>query len=78
MRNASEVVREVGVNDFRMASEQQRFHLDYRLLGISPGALARRPAGCERRSPYDELAVIVGGLAAVKPWGTVLERWGNR
>ena len=36
VRNASEVVREVGVNDFRVASEQQFFHLDDRLLGISP------------------------------------------
>ena len=36
MRNAPEVVREVGVNDFRVASEQQLFHLDHRLLGISP------------------------------------------
>ena len=37
VRNASEVVREVGVDDFRVASEQQFFHLDHRLLGISPG-----------------------------------------
>ena len=36
MRNASEVVREVGVHDFRVATEQQRFHLDHRLLSISP------------------------------------------
>jgi hypothetical protein len=37
MGNASEVVREVGVHDFRVAAEQLRFHLDHRLLGISPG-----------------------------------------
>src|SRR5260370_27211976 len=36
MRDAPEVVREVGVDDFRMASEQQPFHLDHRLLGVSP------------------------------------------
>ena len=36
MGDASEVVREVGVNDFRVATEQQPFHLDYRLLGIPP------------------------------------------
>jgi hypothetical protein len=36
MRNAPEVVREVGVNDFRMTPEQQRFHLDHRLLGVAP------------------------------------------
>jgi hypothetical protein len=35
--NASEVVREVGVTDFRMAAKQLRFHLDHRLLGVSPG-----------------------------------------
>jgi hypothetical protein len=33
--NASEVVREVGVNNFRVAAEQLRFHLDHRLLGVS-------------------------------------------
>jgi hypothetical protein len=27
---------EVGINDFRVATEQQLFHLDHRLLGISP------------------------------------------
>ena len=36
MRNAPEVVREVGVNDFRVAAKQQCFHLDHRLLSISP------------------------------------------
>ena len=36
MRNAPEVVREVGVNDFRVAAKQQCFHLDHRLLRISP------------------------------------------
>src|ERR1700751_1613769 len=39
MWNAPEVVREVGVNDFRVATEQLRFHLDHRLLGISPGTV---------------------------------------
>src|SRR6516162_8502357 len=36
MRNALEVVREVGVDNFRVAAKQQRFHLDHRLLGIAP------------------------------------------
>ena len=36
MGNAPEVVREVGVYDFRMAPEQQLFHLGHRLMGISP------------------------------------------
>jgi len=39
MRNAPEVVREVGVDDFRVTTEQQRFHLDHRLLGITPGTV---------------------------------------
>jgi hypothetical protein len=39
MGDASEVVREVSVNDFRMATEQQFFHLDHRLLGIAPGTV---------------------------------------
>ena len=39
MGNAPEVVREVGVNDFRVAPKQLRFHLDHRLLGVSPGAV---------------------------------------
>ena len=39
VRNAPEVVREVGVDDFRVATEQQRFHLYHRLLGVSPGAI---------------------------------------
>src|SRR6266699_1822694 len=39
MGDAPEVVREVGVDDFRMASEHQRFHLDHRLLGIAPGTV---------------------------------------
>jgi len=33
--NASEVVREVGVYDFRVAAEQRFFHVDHRLLSIS-------------------------------------------
>ena len=36
MWNAPEVVREVGVNDFRMASEHQPSHLDHCLLGVAP------------------------------------------
>jgi hypothetical protein len=36
VRNASEVVREVGVDDFRVATEYQRFHRDHRLLRIAP------------------------------------------
>ena len=41
----AEVVREVGVNDFRMATKQQFFHFDHRLLGVSPWA----PIGVEFR-----------------------------
>ena len=39
MGNAAEVVREVGVDDFRVPAKQQRFHLDHRLLGVSPGTV---------------------------------------
>ncbi len=39
MRNAPEVVREVGIHDFRVTAVQLRFHLDHRLLGISPGTV---------------------------------------
>jgi hypothetical protein len=39
MGDAPEVVREVGVNDVRVAPEQQLFHLDHRLLGIAPAAV---------------------------------------
>src|SRR5208337_3702683 len=34
--NASEVVREVGIDDFRVAAVYQRPHLDHRLLRIAP------------------------------------------
>ncbi len=37
--NASEVVREVGVNDVRMPSVQPLLHLDHRVLDISPRAV---------------------------------------
>ena len=39
MRNAPEVVREVGVYDVRMAAEQQLLHLYSGLLGVAPGAV---------------------------------------
>ena len=39
MGNAAKVVREVGVHDFRVTTEQQFLHLDHRLLGIPPGTI---------------------------------------
>ena len=36
MRNAPEVVREVGVHDVRVTAEQQFLHLYDGLLGVSP------------------------------------------
>jgi hypothetical protein len=39
MRNAPEVVREVGVDDIRVATEQPLLHLYDCLLGVSPGAV---------------------------------------
>src|SRR5205807_5708345 len=37
--NAPEVVREVGVHDFRMATKQQLLHLYGGLLGVTPSAV---------------------------------------
>ena len=42
MRNAPEVVREVGVHDFRMATKQQLFHL---YVGLPPCLPRLLPAG---------------------------------
>jgi len=39
MRNAPEVVREVGVDDVRVARKHQLLHLDDCLLGVSPSAV---------------------------------------
>ena len=39
MGDASEVVREIGVNDVRVTTEQQFSHLAHRLLGVTPGAV---------------------------------------
>ena len=39
MRNAPEVIREVGVHDVRMATEQQFLHLYGSLLGVAPSAV---------------------------------------
>ena len=52
MRDAPEVIREVGVYDFRVASEQRFSHLDRRLLGIAAqpvGILLRWKVGFEDR-----------------------------
>src|SRR6202049_2011452 len=52
MRNAPEVVREIGVHDFRMATEQQLLHLYSGLLSVSPSAVGvdfRRKIGFEDR-----------------------------
>jgi hypothetical protein len=40
VRDAPEVVREVGVYNFRVTMEQRLFHIDHRLLGV-----AARPVG---------------------------------
>src|SRR5438309_3188169 len=39
MRNAPEVVREIGGHDFRMATEQQFLHLYSGLLSVAPSAV---------------------------------------
>ena len=51
MRNAPEVVREVGVDDVRVATEHQLLHLDDCLLGVSPSTIGvdfRRKIGFSR------------------------------
>jgi len=56
MGNATEVVREVGVNDFRVASDQRLFHLDHRLLGIAArtvGVLLWPKIGFEDRIQHE-------------------------
>jgi hypothetical protein len=40
MRNAPEVVREVRVDYFRPATEQQLLHLNHRLLGVSRSTIS--------------------------------------
>jgi len=57
MWNTPEVVREVGVHDFRMATEQQLLHLDGGLLGVAPGAVGvdfRRKVGFEDRLQHQQ------------------------
>jgi hypothetical protein len=47
----TEVIREVGVHDFRMATKQQLLHLYGGLLGVSPSAVGvdfRRQVGFSR------------------------------
>jgi hypothetical protein len=44
MRNAPEVVREVGVDDVRVATEHQLPHLFDCLLGVSPRTVGFPPA----------------------------------
>src|SRR6516225_3840533 len=57
MRNAPEVVREIGVDDVRVTTEQQLFHLDDCLLGVSPNAIGvdfRRKIGFEDRLQHQQ------------------------
>src|SRR5271168_4478969 len=53
--NAPEVVREVGVHDFRMATEQQLLHLYGGLLSVAPSAVGvefRWKVGFDDRLQY--------------------------
>src|SRR3954462_15369154 len=61
MRNAPEVVREVGVHDVRMTTEQQLLHLYGGLLGVAPSAVGvdfRRKVGFEDRLQLSIAAVM--------------------
>ena len=65
MRNASEVVREVRIDNLLMAPEHQRLHLGYRLLGIAPGAVAillRRKIGLENRFQHQHRCCHAGPI----------------
>ena len=57
MGYAPEVVREVGVDDFRVTTEQQLLHLDDCLLGVAPSAIGvdfRRKIGFEDRLQHQQ------------------------
>ena len=57
MWNTPEVVREVGVDDVRVATEQQLLHLYDGLLGISPGTIGvefRWKIGFENRFQHEQ------------------------
>src|SRR3984893_18113196 len=57
MRNAPEVVREVGINDVTMTTEQQLLHLYGGLLGVSPSAVGvdfRRKVSFEDRLQHQQ------------------------
>ena len=61
MGNAPKVVRQVGVNDVRVAAKQHLFHLDHRLLGITArtvGILLRWKVGLEDRFQTSIAAVM--------------------
>ena len=69
VRNGPEVVREVGVYNFRVASEQRLFHLDHRLLGIAAqpvGILLRLQVGLEDRFEHQQRRRL---------YHAVLDRW---
>src|ERR1700732_5056509 len=57
MRNAPEVVREVGVHDVRMAAKQQLLHLYGGLLGVASSAVGvdfRWKVGFEDRLQHQQ------------------------
>ena len=57
MRNAPEVVREVGIDDVRVTPEQQLLHLYNCLLGVAPLAVGidfRRKIGFEDRLQHQQ------------------------
>ena len=64
MRNAPEVVREIGVDDVRVATEHQLLRLNDCLLGVSPSAVGvdfRRKIGFEDPGPtIDPICRAIG------------------
>src|SRR5215469_14070166 len=70
MRNAPEVVREVGVHDFRMATEQQLLHLYSGLLGVARMDGANSAASARVRlttPPFDAAYAVMFGTLGKRP-----------
>src|SRR5580704_14235728 len=69
MRNAPEVVREVGVHDVRMAAKQQLLHLYGGLLGVASSAVGvdfRWKVGFEDRLQHQHRCCHAGPIPHVE------------
>ena len=74
MGNAPEVVREVGVHNFRMAAKQQFFHLDHRLFGrFARDGRRRVPVEGRLRRSAPAPASLRPGASDGLAWGPASE-----